>query len=376
MRLHLTKIGFLLLLLMVLAIPLPLTAQEDARPVITPENAHQLAFYTWFDLSYAPRVFEPAWLPPGSDFLYIPTGEMPLQLVDIARREYRSLLGYPDNGYFGAVFNPTGTRLALLRWDVGDINQLEIWNLEEAFSLIGTYASETTGVVSFNGANAVGDALYFSDGLGANRIDIETGTVEAIPQTAELTYPILAPDGTVWASHERPQTIILTEAATGTRLAEIELLTATGVWWGFSPDSRYLVAPSNPYRQAIPQAVPLQIFDAHTGDLVREMDGEFWSIRAITFTPDSKIVAAVVCAEFEPISDPLITSLDCGSPEIWLWETVTGQQLHILSLNELATVIPIDTTLDVIGMAFSPDGTRLAATLTNKTLIIWQVGPP
>ncbi len=332
------------------------SAQSNEPYAITAQTIRWLAVEMTFDLGLLPDIYEPAW--GDRTHVYVPVGDAPIQIADVDQQQLFSfgptLTVEANMGYFEIEFNAERTRAALLRWDIGDTNQIEMVEFATVPTITATYPSETTGQMQF-----VGDTLYFSRGQGA--ITIANGLQQDVPAASELTYPLLSPDGTVWASHQRPAMLILTDAVSGERIHTIVLPNETGEGWGFSPDSRYVVAPLNPYFQATPLPASLQLYDAHSGELAHAMDGQFVGIRDLTFTPDSQIVAAVVCAELRP------DGMACNAPEIMFWEVASGRQLRSLS------IAAGDTTPIVIGMAFDAAGTRLAVTLSNRTLLVYSI---
>ncbi len=350
------RLGGTLIIGLILILSGGVSAQSNQPYAITAQTIRWLALEMTFDLGLLPDIYEPTW--GDSTHIYVPVGDAPIQIADVDQQQLFSfgptLMVEANKGYFAIEFNAERTHAALLRRDIGDINQLEMVEFSDVPTVTATYPSATTGQMQF-----VGDTLYFSPGQGA--IAITHGSQQEVPEATALTYPLLSPDGTVWASHQRPATLILTDAMSGERINTIALPNETGAFWRFSPDSRYVVAPLNPYYQEPAILAALRLFDTHTGEVVREMDGQFVGIRDLTFTPDSQIIAAVVCAELRP------ASMACNAPEIMFWEVATGRQLRSLP------IAAGDTTPIVIGMAFDPAGTRLAVTLSNQTLLVYSI---
>lgn len=124
----------------------------------------------------------------------------------------------------------------------------------------------------------------------------------------------------------------------------------------YSPDGLLIAAPSGS---------KVRLWDAATGQLVRELDaGDRWFVSAIAFSPSDRHLLAVGC-------------------------TRTGEEAHVLlwdidAAGERARLpIAVESAVGVVGaLAFSPDGTYLVAGLGNRPLfrdgysnplIVWEV---
>lgn len=110
-----------------------------------------------------------------------------------------------------------------------------------------------------------------------------------------------------------------------------------GLWSGaLSPDGRFFVTAGN--KGAF-------LWDADTGELVREFRGQGGSIRAAAFSPDgSRLLTA------------------SSNSTVMLWEVSTGVSVRTLA----------EHTDQVYVAAFSPDGTRLLSSGNDNTARIWD----
>lgn len=131
----------------------------------------------------------------------------------------------------------------------------------------------------------------------------------------------------------------------------------------YSPDRRYLASAGGGipyYVQESPRAIrpgEVKLWDADSGELVRTLTGHGNVVAAVAFHPDSRHLAAI--------------DLD---GKIVVWETATGNPVQTLQVGQRS-----NARVPSAGLAFSPDGHRLAAFLvedfTRSTVRVWDVTP-
>jgi WD40 repeat protein len=123
----------------------------------------------------------------------------------------------------------------------------------------------------------------------------------------------------------------------------------------FSPDGNRLALGSGDPDQ--PGAVT--VWEAATGRKLLTLPTSFPYVTGAAFSPDGRRLAA---ASRPPNAVTRLGDLPIQPSELRLWDATSGQVLRNLGGH----------TFDVTGLAFSPDGQRLAATSADRTVRIWD----
>jgi WD40 repeat protein len=231
----------------------------------------------------------------------------------------------------------------------------ELFNLDEegivfqspAFSPDGT---RIAAVRRRRGAEGGGEGR---DQCEARVWDFATGRASTtIPDCTILTF---GPDGRrlagVASSPERSSRAHLWDAVTGEERARLEWPTwATGVSnIAFSPDGRRIAATI--FCRDLPESrgyrFELVVWDAASGK-VREL-GHAYS--GVAFSPDGARIAAFM--RDNVLHGP-------GTPEVGLWDAVTGRQVLVLKGNAWYA------GPNSHGIAFSPDGARIVSAVERN----------
>jgi WD40 repeat protein len=112
----------------------------------------------------------------------------------------------------------------------------------------------------------------------------------------------------------------------------------------FSPDSKLLAWAEGTSFIGQPGDVDIRLCDVNTGDVVRKLQGHKDKVWSVAFAPDGKTVAAASRDE-----------------AVHLWNVDSGKVVHQLPIK------------DCFNLAFSPDGTKLAAAgYVTNSIRLWD----
>ncbi len=298
-----------------------------------------------------------------------------------------SLCGHADR-VWGCAFSPDGRRLA----SVSDDQTLKVWDVATG-RVLGSFgcAAGCTGVAFSPDGRRVAVAC---DDRTVSIWDVEAGRRERVLRghTAAVCAAAFSPDGTRLATGSADATVRLWDVATGEAVRVLEGHSARVSSVAFSPDGKRLASAS--------EDRTVRLWDAARGARLLTLAGHNSAVLGVAFAPDGNTLAActavtervvtlepgeiklwdlrtgeerltlhghlrgVLGVAFSPDGKRLASAGEDGSVRVW--EPVTGQE--VLALYEHLHV--------VTGVAFSPDGRRLASTSFDGNVILWDGTPP
>jgi WD40 repeat protein/tetratricopeptide (TPR) repeat protein len=246
-------------------------------------------------------------------------------------------------------FTPDGGRLVTGANAGGRDGKVTVWELVEGKEVLtlsarGGEAADTPLAVSPDGRHLLaaaesGPVQVLDGGRGALAL-----TLRGRRETGDPTAVAFSPDGR-WLAGGHNQAS-LWDAATGEELPPLPSFGHSLIRLTFSPDSRLLAAATyNPLAPQEPGEV--KVWDVAGRREVLTFRGHAALIRDVAFAPDGRRLASA--------SD---------DRTVKLWDAATGKVELTLR----------DGKVGFNGVAFSPDGARVAAAGTDRLIRVWEAG--
>jgi WD40 repeat protein len=289
-----------------------------------------------------------AWSPRG---VFVSEGPEKSGLIDIRDAETgKSVLSF--QGHHGDVtdvaFSPDGSKLA----STGDDGKLNVWDPSTGRLLSSLSAPEEARGPSFSADGSLVSATWSSNVVKI--LDLSTdgvGRGVSIPVRRTVVDTALSPDGkhvAVAKQWEDDEVGAVFDVKTG----EQEFALAgpnccyqppfRGVSW--SPNGRFIAASSQG---------TARVWDAETGTVLHTLVGHTGLVHSVAWSPNSS---------------RLVTGGSDGTTKVW--------KIGPEGVRELWSFSAQESKSGVVGVAFSPDGSRvMAGDADMSALKVWDLGP-
>jgi WD40 repeat protein len=248
----------------------------------------------------------------------------------------------------GVAFSPDGSKLAT----TGDLGWLEVWDASTGKLITSLQGEGEAWGPSFNAdGSLVSAAWFYEDGGPVRVLDLSTDRVSMIWVDGQPIDTALSPDGRhvavakVWRDDELGAVFDVNTHKEAFPLAGPNCC-ANPIWRGvsWSPDGRRIAGSSEG---------AARVWDAKTGTLQHTLLGHSGSVFSVAWSPDSS---------------HLVTGGSDGTTKVWEIGADDARELWSFSAQE--------TKSGIVGVAFSPDGSRVMAGDAGVSAVkVWDLGP-
>jgi WD40 repeat protein/serine/threonine protein kinase len=247
----------------------------------------------------------------------------------------------------GVAFSPDWTRLATAGLD-RTVKVFDATTGREALTLTGHTGGVFGAAFSPDGTRLATYSQDQSVKIWDAATGKEVGTLKG--HTHQVRSVAFSPDGTRLASASWDGTVKIWDAATSSDARTLSGHTGKVFSVAFSPDGKCCASAS--------EDRTVRVWDTRTGRVIHTLPGHRNMVTGLAFSPDGKRLASATGAFPGP------ADLEVKAIEVKVWDVTTGREICSL-LKEHPSVFHT--------VAFSPDGTRLAAGNHDKTTKVWDV---
>jgi WD40 repeat protein/DNA-binding SARP family transcriptional activator len=282
-----------------------------------------------------------AWSPAG---VFVTEGPEDSGLIDIRDAETgKRVLSFHghDVDVNHVAFSPDGSKLAT----TGDDGELKVWDPSTGRLLASLSGSGSTWGPSFSAdGSLVAAGAWDGKGTHVRVLDLSSGRVVFDVLVPGAFDAALSPDGKRLAvSTQLGGRSAVFDVETGEKAFRLSEDESRAVSW--SPDGRYVAATSD---------ASIEVWDAATGRLRHTLLGHGGLVWDVAWSPDSS---------------RLVTGGSDGTARVW--------EIGAEGVRELWRLSTRGTRSGVVGVAFSPEGSRvMAGDLNVSGVMIWGLGPP
>lgn len=272
-------------------------------------------------------------LPPGGRTQTRPAGQAPLSF-----KGHTSLV-------HSVAYSPDGLRLASASSD----STVKVWDARTGKGLL-TLEGHTSGVesVAFSPDGRRLASASVGIILPAKPGEVKVWDARSGKELLNLnghTSVAFSPDGQRLASGGRDRTVKVWNVQTGQELVSFK----GGTNVAFSPDGLCLASGGGDGT--------LKVWNVQTGKELLSIKGHARTMNAVAFSPDGQHLVSVGTNLPVKLGDART-----GQETVKVWNARTGQELFTLKGH----------TREVMGVAFSPDGQRLASGSMDGTVKMWD----